>query len=51
MRMCAVLLLTLGLSSLQGCFDSSNSETQKNNADASKASVQMQKPDSDTKKP
>lgn len=49
MKIFATLTLFLGLFSLQGCFDSSNSQTQQHGADASKASVHMQKPDSDKK--
>ena len=49
MKIIATLTLSLALLSLQGCFDSSDSKTQQHDADSSKASVQMQKPDSDKK--
>jgi hypothetical protein len=45
MKIIATLNLALGLLSLQGCFDSSDTQTRQNNADGSKASVQMQKPE------
>lgn len=45
MKILAAASLVLSLLSLQGCFDSSDTQTRQNNADGSKASVQMQKPE------